>query len=175
MPLLDGDYLFVGQKVLDTLLSDTEPGGLREQGNPPVKTIESRVRDEMKHYSKYELPLISVEVNGKREVPSPSSRILDKIFELNLLVLCRGGDREHELEQCKRISARVEKIVREQNQIGKQFQALPNLISGSEGVLLAWVSSTQFKDGIFEEGSSSKPEAIGEIKVEILVPCRMGI
>ena len=170
MALPKGDYLVVAEKVTETLLGDVGPGGLRETNECPVKTIEARVRREAKLYSKYELPLIGVEVGSKKEQPGPSSRLVDKIFKLDLLVLCRGGDRELEVERAKKITARLESIIREQNLADKQFSGLAVQISGSQGSMITRIISTDFESRFFEDANDKNPEISAVITAEIIVP-----
>ena len=170
MALDKGDYLMVAEKVVETLLSDTGSGGLREPDDLVVKTIEPKIRREAKLYSKYELPLIGVEVVRKREEPAPSLRLVDKIFELQLLVLSRGGDREQESERVKKIASRVEFLIREQNCVDKQFLGLSQVIDGSQGVLLTRLKSTEFESRFFEDGNSKNPEVIALVGFELIIP-----
>jgi len=170
MSLEQGDYLIVAEKIVQTLLSDTAPGGLCEENNPAVKTIEPRIRKESKLYSKYELPLIGVEVVGKREEPAPSSQLIDKIFELEFLILCRGGDREAEAERAKKIAHRLEKVLMEQNYPDKQFLGLVKEISQSQGILILELKETRFESRFFEEASGSKPEVACTVSAELIIP-----
>jgi len=172
MALADGDYLVVAEKVVETLLADTGAGGIREEPNPPVKTIEPRIRREAKLYSKYELPLIGVEVVKKREEPSPSSQIIDKIFELEFLILCRGGDRELESDRAKKIASRLEKILKEQNLPDQQFSGLPGLIAGSQGVLLTKIKETGFESRFFEDATGKNPEVASLVAAELIIPAQ---
>jgi len=173
MALADGDYLAMAGKAVETLLADTGPGGLREQPNAPVKTIEPRIRKEAKLYSKYELPLIGVEVARKREEPSPSSRLVDKIFELEFLVLCRGGDRELEAERARKIAARLEQVLKQQNLPEHQFSGLPGLIEGGAGVLLVRMMETQFESRFFEDAGSKNPEVTAMVAAQVIIPARL--
>jgi hypothetical protein len=170
MALADGDYLAIADKVVETLTGDTSEGGLCEENFPAVKTIEPRIRREAKLYSKYELPLIGVEVVRKREKPGPSSRLVDKHFDLEFLVLCRGGDRELETRRAKKIAARLECLIREQNESDQQFAGLPPLIEGSQGTLLALVKETSFESRFFEDGNDKNPEVTAVVSAEIMVP-----
>ena len=173
MVLSDGDYLKVAEKIVDTLLTDTGSGGLREGPNPPVKTIEPRIRREAKLYSKYELPLIGVEVAKKREETSPSSRIIDKVFELEFLILCRGGDRELESDRARKISSRLEKLLKEQNLPDRQFSGLPALIEGSQGVLVARLTETNFESRFFEDAAGKNPEVVSLVSAEVIIPAQL--
>jgi len=172
MALANGDYLIVAEKVVETLLADTGAGGLREPGDTPVKTIEPKIRREAKLYSKYELPLIGVEVTSKREEPGPSSSLVDKIFSLEFLVLCRGGDREAEAERAKKIAARLETVIRAQNAADQQFSGMPALIEGCEGTLLARVKESAFESAFFEDADHKNPEVTAVVAAEILAPAR---
>jgi hypothetical protein len=170
MALAQGDYLVIAEKVVETLLADTGAGGLCEQGEPAVKTVEPRIRREAKLYSKYELPLIGVEVVSKREAPAPSSRLVDKHFDLEFLVLCRGGDRELETARVKKIAARLEHLIREQNYSDRQFSGLARLVEGGQGTLLAQVKETIFESRFFEDGGGRNPEVAAVVAVEVMVP-----
>jgi hypothetical protein len=172
MALADGDYLTVAEKVVATLLADNGEGGLREGNNPEVKTIEPRIRREARLYSKYELPLIGVEVKRKTEIPAPTSRLVEKVFELEFLVLCRGGDRELEIARAQKITARLEYVLRRQNLPDQQFAGLPGLIPGSEGVLLARLMETVFESRFLEEANARNPEVAATVSAEIILPSR---
>lgn len=170
MALAEGDYLVIAEKVVTTLLADTDAGGLRAENDPAVKTIEPKIRREAKLYSKYELPLIGVEVVKKREEPAPSSRHIDKYFDLAFLILCRGGDRELETERAKKIAARLEQVIKDQNYSDKQFSGLAALIDGSQGTLLALVKETSFESRFFEDANCKNPEVAAVVSAEIMVP-----
>jgi len=172
MALLNGDYLAVAEKIVATLLADRAEGGLREEADPAVKTIEPRIRRQAKLYSKYELPLIGVEVKSKKEIPAPSSSLVDKIFELEFLVLCRGGDRELETDRAQKIAARLEYVIRQQNLPGQQFAGLAELTQGSEGVLLTRINETVFESRFFEDANGKNPEAAATVSAEIIIPSR---
>ena len=170
MVLDRGDYLIVADKVVETLMADTGIGGLRESGGPPVRTIEPRIRREAKLYSKYELPLIGVDVVRKREEPAPSSNLVDKIFEMEFLILCRGGDRELESERAKKIASRLEKVLKAQNLPEHQFLGLPGLIEGSQGVVLVSIKETFFESRYFEDASGRNPEVASIVSAEVVIP-----
>jgi len=164
----------VAAKIVATLLSDTNSGGLREGDEPPVRTIEARLPEENRYYGKHELPLIAVEVKGKREVHEPNMRCEAKVFDVEFIVLTRGGDRQKENQQCKKIAHRLEKIFREQSQSNKPFQGLPDSIEDSEGVLLARLRNTFFEAARSEEASPKRPTARAVVRGELWIPCNLG-
>jgi hypothetical protein len=173
MALNKGDYLVVREKVVEALLADTGAGGLVETGCPPVKTIEPRVRAERRQYSKYELPLIGVEVSGKKEQAGPSGRMVDKVFSLEFLALCRGGGRELEVERAQKIAARLECLIHAQNAANAQFNGLAKLIEGGQGVLIARVKETVFESRFFEDNAGQNPEVAAIVSAEITVPANI--
>lgn len=173
MALENGDYLELANKIVATLLADTGSGGLREGDDPPVKTIEARLPEENRYYGKHELPLIAVQVEGKKEVHEPNMRCVAKVFEVELVVLTRGGDRQKEDQQCKKIVHRLEKVFRQQSQSSQPFQGLPGSIEDAEGVLLTTIRSTVFEAASSEEASPKRPTARAILRGEIWVPCSL--
>jgi hypothetical protein len=174
MALTNGDYLELADKIVSTLLADTEAGGLREGDDPPVKTIEARLPEESRYYGKHELPLVAVQVIGKREVHEPSMRCVAKVFEVEFRILTRGGDRQKEDQNCKKIAHRLEKVFRQQSQSSQPFQGLPDLIENAEGVLLTGIKNTLFEAASSDEASPKRPTARAIMRGEIWVPCNFG-
>jgi hypothetical protein len=86
-------------------------------------------------------------------------------------VLCRGGDRETETERAKKIAARLEHVLREQNRADRQFNGLPALIENSQGALLVRIKQTTFESRFFEDGGGKNPEVAATISAEMVVPC----
>ncbi len=175
MAMVNGDYLELANKIVATLLDDTGSGGLREGEDPPVKTIEACLPDENRYYGKHELPLIAVQVTGKREAHEPNMRMTAKVFDVEFIVLARGGDRQKEDQQCKKIAHRLEVVFRQQDQYGQPFQGLADLIENSEGVLLTAVRSTIFRASTSEEASPRRPTARAVMHGEIWIPCNFSI
>jgi len=173
MALLDGDYLQVKDKVLATLLADTDPGGLREEGDPPVKTLEARLRDEPGFYGRHEVPAVVVTVSGKREGASPNLRNPQKTFELRFRIICLGGDRNLELETCQKIAHRLEQLCREQTRTDQQFQGLPLAIDQAEGALLCSLTRTVFNATSRPEKSTGRYTVEGIVEAEIQIPCQL--
>ena len=173
MALADGDYLQVREKVLATLLADADPGGLREGSDPPVKTLEARLRDEPGFYGRHEVPALVVTVAGKREGASPNLRNPQKIFELSFRIICLGGDRSLELDACQRIAHRLEQVCREQTRTDRQFQGLPRVIDQAEGALICSLTRTAFSAASRPEKSTGRYTVEGIVEAEIQVPCRL--
>lgn len=171
MALEDGDYIKVCEKVMATLLADTGEGGLREGDAPPVKSIEARLPDEDRYYGKHEVPLVAVEVRGKKEVPAPNVRCQAKVFEIEFIILARGADRDKEHQDVRKIAHRLEKIFREQSASIDAFQGLAALIDKSEGVLSACIKDTCFEETSSERAAPKKPAAKAVVKGEIWIPC----
>ncbi len=171
MALAKGDYIILAEKIVEALKADTDQGGLCELGNPAVKTIEPKIRRESKLYSKYELPLIGIEVVRKKELPSPNAKVFDKVFEVEFLILCRGGDREAEAERAKKIAHRLEKVLIEQNQAQKQFSGLAREVADAQGVIFVQLKETRFESKFFEEGTGKKPEVSALVRADLIIPC----
>ena len=173
MALADGDYLQVREKVLATLLADTGSGGLREAGDPPVKTLDARLRDEPGFYGRHEVPALVVTVAGKREGASPNLRNPEKTYELSFRIICVGGDRSLELETCQRVAHRLEQVCREQTRTDQQFQGLPRVIDQAEGALICSLTRTAFNAASRPEKSTGRYTVEGIVEAEIQVPCRL--
>ena len=173
MPLADGDYLQVRGKVIATLLADTGPGGLCEAGDPPVKTIEARLRDEPGFYGRHEVPALVVTITGKREGLAPNFRNPVKVFELSFRIVCVGGDRTRELFRCQQIAHRLEELCREQTQTDRQFQDLPQVMDQTEGALICSLTRTSFSATARPEKSSGAYTAEGIVEAEVQIPCRL--
>jgi len=173
MALADGDYLQVREKVLATLQADTGAGGLREGDEPPVKTLEARLRDEPGFYGRHEVPALVVTVAGKSESASPNLRNPQKTFELSFRIICLGGDRGVELETCQKIAHRLEQLCREQTQTDQQFQGLPQAIDQAEGALICSLTRTVFSAASRPEKSTGRYAVEGIVGAEIQIPCRL--
>ena len=173
MALAQGDYLAVRDQVLAALLADTGPGGLCEAGEPPVKTIEARLRDEPGFYGRHEVPALVVTVAGKREGLSPNFRNPVKTFELVVRIVCVGGDRDLELTRCQKIAHRLEQLCREQSRTDLQFQNLPQAIDQAEGALLVFLTRTAFTAATRPEKSTGRYSVEGAVEMEIQIPCRL--
>lgn len=172
MALADGDYLLVRDKVLATLQADTGPGGLRSADDPPVKTLESRLRDEPGFYGRHEVPAVVVTIVGKREGAVANFRNPVKIFELRFHIICVGGDRHREVEQCQKIAYRLEELCREQTRTERQFSGLPQVLESAEGALLCSLIRTSFTAATRPEKNTGRYAVEGIVEAEVQIPCR---
>jgi len=173
MTLADGDYLRLKEKVLATLQADTGPGGLREGSDPPVKTLEARLRDEPGFYGKHEVPALVVTIAGKREGIAPNLRNPLKTFELQFRIICLGGDRNLPLDACQKIAHRLEVLCREQTRTDQQFQGLAQVIDQAEGALLCFLTRTAFNATGRPEKSTGRYTVEGVVEAEVQIPCRL--
>ena len=174
MTLPNGDYIELENKVVQTLNQDSQPCGIRETENPAVALIEAGIRDEPKMYAKNELPAVAVCATGKTEQFEPNAKTIGKTFHLALLVIHRGADREQVENLVKKITARLEEIVRSQTGTESQFCGLPQQIHNAQGVLIATISQTSF--------TAQKSPTVNmdytvtaEIKADLWIPIHMDI
>jgi hypothetical protein len=104
----------------------------------------------------------------KKETPSTPAYCLVNIFTLALQILDRGLDRVRVEANVRKIAGRLEQLIREQTATEKQFLGLPDLIEGSEGVLVATIVDTVFS------ATAAEPEQVlarAAINAEIHLPC----
>jgi len=168
MALGDGDYLAVESKVAAALLADDGEGGLRETGSGPVKTIAPGDEGLSAALGQGDHPVLLVRVVGKSEQPASLSCSVLKSFSVRALVRDRGLDREALEASVRRIAARLEQALREQNATDRQFLGLPDSIEGAEGVLAVSLKSAEFPE---PETGLDQVVARGIVTFEISLPC----
>jgi len=168
MSLADGDYISVEDKIVETLMGDTGSGGLRESGAPAVATIEAGDISLMASFGQADFPAILVRTIEKSESPPGPAYNTIKTFAVKAAVLDRAMDRGAVEESVRKVSARLEQVLREQTATDKQFLGLPDLIDGAEGVLVCSIRETRFI-----ETDADTDQVIGRADVitEIMVPC----
>ena len=168
MPLPDGDYRSVEKAVANTLLADTGPGGLFEQGAPEAGSV--KVGDEglSASYGTARFPAIFVNVKEKAETPPAPAYSVTRVFALSIVVMHRGMDREDAEAVVKRVAARAEEVLRNQTATGGQFGGLPENISGAEGTLHVTLPGTVFENTI---AKTDGVVAIARIDARLHLPC----
>jgi hypothetical protein len=168
MALADGDYKAVEEKVVATLLDDTESGGLREQGSPAVSTVLAADVEVSRFFAQADYPAILVRATAKKESPSAPACSMVKAFKIVATVLEREMDRDAAEESVRKIAARLEQVLRDQTRTDKQFMGLPDLIDCSEGVLVCIIQATGFAE---TEAGQDQVIARAQVEAEIQVPC----
>jgi hypothetical protein len=168
MALADGDYRALEDKIVATLLADTAEGGLREEGAPPVKTIMAGGPDLARPFGQSDFPAVLVRAQAKKESPAAPAYAVIKTFTIALTVLDRGLDRAAVEASVRKISARLESVLRAQTATDRQFQGLPDAIEGAEGVLVSTVTDTRFPDS---EVQADRVTATAILEASIQVPC----
>ena len=168
MALANGDYKAIEDKVVETLLDDTDTGGLKETGSEPVATITAGDEEIIKTFGQSRFPAILVRAASKTESPARPAYALIKSYSLAITALDRGMDRTALETSIRKIAARVEIVIREQTRTDKQFKGLPDQVDGSEGVMVASVAKTAFSETKAEQG-----EVMARAKIEamIQIPC----
>lgn len=168
MALSDGDFRAVEDKVVETLLADTGAGGLLESADPAVASILAGDAELYKSFGQAEFPAILVRVVGKKELPSMPAYSVVKTFTLKAVVLDRGMDRQAAEISARKITARLEEVLRSQTNSDKQFMGLPDLIGDAEGVLVTSLVETKFNE---TEAEADQVIASSMVGVDIQVPC----
>jgi len=168
MSLADGDYRQVEAKAVETILADDGPGGLRETGAPAAAAVMAADPALAAFLGQDDFPAILIRVTAKRELPSTPAYSIVKIFTLAAVVLDRGMDRPAVEDSVRRIAARLEQLLREQTATDKQFLGLPDLIEGSEGVLVCTLAETVFSA---TEAGPDRVLARAQVSAELQVPC----
>lgn len=168
MSLAEGDYRWVEDKVVETLLADTAAQGLREEGAPPVATIMAADTEIIRSFGQARFPAILIRASGKTESPSGPAYGLVKTFRAVARIFDRGLDRDALENSVRKIAARIEKVMREQTAIDKQFLGLPDLVEDAEGILVCSLGETGFA-----ESESVRGEVLssGSVQADIIVPC----
>jgi hypothetical protein len=170
MPLADGDYIKAEEYIVNTLKADTGSGGLVEAGDPPVKLIEAEIRDEVEAYAKQEFPVIAVTIVSKSEGPDPTEEVMAKNFEVHFLIFTSQATREGADSECKKVAARLEKVVRDQTGTSKHFLGLPAEIDGNDNTLLSGITDTNFYTGQSEGRKVPKWFCLGLVEALVYVP-----
>ena len=168
MTLSDGDYRAVEDKIVATLLADTGPGGLLEQGDPAVASVLAGDAELYRSFGQAEFPAILVRASGKKESPAMPAYSVVKTYTVRSTVLDRGMDREAVENSVRKITARLEQVLRSQTNTDKQFMGLPDMIEGAEGVLVTSLQETRFNE---TEAEADHVIASSAANFEIQVPC----
>lgn len=168
MSLSDGDFLLVEENVAAALMTDVGAGGLMDPEAPALAAV--RVADESAADSagQADFPLALVRVRGKKEEPLTPARSALKTFAVRASLFARGGDRETVEASVRRIAARVEQVVRDQNRADQQLLGLADLIGDGEGVLFTCLSETVFPETV---GRAGQLLARGRVDFLVQVPC----
>jgi hypothetical protein len=168
MALLNGDYIAVEERVVETILADTREGGLSEPGDQAVKTVLAAGDNMIENKNQDDFPMILVRAESKTEKPSFSSFSVNKIFLIKSFVFDREMDGESAQSIVRKISFAMEKLIREQTASDKQFMGLPDQIENSEGTLVSTVKQTSMYNSVDKnDGNLARVEIIHEI----LIPC----
>ncbi len=168
MALADGDYLCAEEKAVEVILADTGTGGLRETGAEAVATAAAGDQAMARGFGQADYPAILVRAAAKTESPAgPAYRIYKK-YSLRFYVLYKSMDRSDAEEKVRKITARLEDLLREQTATDKQFMGLPDFIQGSEGVLVCSVPETVFRETEVEKDGL---RAVSEVNADITAPC----
>jgi hypothetical protein len=168
MPLNNGDYKTVEEKIAATLLADTGEGGLREGLNPPVAAVAAGGAERARSLAQAEFPAILVRAVAKKETPAAPAYAVLKTFTIEAVVLDRAMDRQAAEDSVRRIAARLEELLREQTATDKQFLGLPDEIAGAEGVLVSTITETRLPAS---EAQSDRVIARAIVEASIQVPC----
>lgn len=171
MTLAEGDYITVRDKITAALEADTGSGGLRETRDPPVKLIESELRNEPRMYRDHEVPAIAVTILGKDERVYSGAAV--RSWRIGLYVYCRGLDSEAEIERAMKIAARVDKVMRDQNDPDAQLGDMPASIDGALGAVVVTPDRAEFLQG--DEGRRGQPRyaVVAAIEADIEMPCEI--
>jgi hypothetical protein len=168
MALADGDYRAIENKIVATLLADTGDGGLREQDAPPVKTIMAGGPDLARPLGQADFPAVLVRAAGKKETPAAPACAVIKTFAVAALILDRGLDRTAVEASVRKISARLESVLRAQTATDRQFLGLPDEIEGAEGVLVSTITDTRLLES---QAQADRVTATAMVEASIQVPC----
>jgi hypothetical protein len=158
MALADGYYLAVANAVADTLSADTASDGLNSATNPPVKLITTELKSEPKKYERHQLPALLVTVDRKRE--QKAGKLTALAFKGEIIVYCRGLTPAEESARVKKIVARTEAILRQQNDPVRYFRGtgdtpLTGLIGDSCGQLRCVLETSEILGGSGLTGAQS--------------------
>lgn len=168
MTLAEGDYRAVEDQVVATLLADTGPGGLCETGSPAVNAVRAGDLEIARRLGQDDYPAVLARVLLKSESPAHPAYAVIKSFTVRATALARGLDREAAENSARKIAARLETVLRDQTASDRQFQGLPDLIEGGEGVLVSLLRETRFPE---TEAKSDHVTAAAEVRFELQVPC----
>jgi hypothetical protein len=168
MSLPDGDYRALEQQAVAVILADSDSGGLCEPGQPAVATAMAGAPALAEAFGQDRFPAILIRAEAKTETPAAPAYAVVKSFTLVAWIIDRGLDREAVEVHVRRIVARLETLFRLQSATDRQFLGLPDLIAGSEGVLVSVPESTEFPP---PELSDDHIQARARLRTTIQVPC----
>ena len=169
MSLADGEYIEVRDHITAALQADTGEGGLCEPADPAVKLIEAELRSEPRLYMDHEIPAIAVTILSKEERASSGASV--RVFRVGLFVYCRGLDSEVEIQRAMRIAARVERVLRSENNPDRLLGDLPASIEGSLGTLIVSPRRAEFLMGDEARRGQPRYSVVAALEAEIELPC----
>lgn len=169
MGLKIGDYETILERICESIDSDTSEGGLRENPDPPVKTIEKSWNGGVRALRSHETPalFVSITLKEEREFGRASLRTYRALFQ----VVCRGADATAESALCRKIVSRLEEFLREQNDADKQFGGLPDALDWSIGALTVTPRMTRFAS-VYPRGEEPVYSVSAYLEVELEISAR---
>lgn len=122
-------YNVIAEHVIEALQADSVLGS---GGGDEIATWDAETRETAAEYNDFELPAIAVEVIHSGQEINPLSLHTTAVYGATMWITT-GGDATLETvkQTAKRIGARVERTMRQQNRPAKQISDLPTDLEGA--------------------------------------------
>jgi hypothetical protein len=122
-------YNIIAEHIIEALQTDTE---LATSGSLEIQTWEAETRETSSEYNDNELPAVAVEVVHSSGEINPLSKLQRGEYSAVVLVTTGGqAVLETVKQQAKRIAARVERVLRQQNRPSKQLEDVTTDLEGA--------------------------------------------
>jgi hypothetical protein len=121
-------YNVIAEHIIETLQADTE---FATSGSLEIQTWEAETRDP-ESYNDYELPAIAVEVMHSGAEINPLSKMTRAEYTAAVFTITGGqAVLQTAKQQAKRIAARVERALKQQNRPSKQLSDVTTDLEGA--------------------------------------------
>jgi len=138
-------YNVIAEHVIETLQTDTE---LATAGSVEIATWESEPRETAAEYNDHELPAVSVDVVHAGQEIIPLSKMTSATFSV-VIITTTGGQASliAAKQMAKRIAARIERVLRQQNRANKQLSDVATDLEGGMSDSLRLTNVATLTDG----------------------------
>lgn len=138
-------YNVIAEHIIEALQADTELAAL---GSLEIQTWEPETRETSAEYNDNELPAIAVEVVHSAGEINPLSKMQQGEYSAVVLITTGGqAVLETVKQQAKRIAARVERVLRQQNRPSKQLADVTTDLEGAFADSVTVSNVATFNDG----------------------------
>jgi hypothetical protein len=138
-------YNVISEHVIEVLQADTEFAAL---GSLEIATWDAEPRETAAEYNDHELPAISVDVVHSGQEINPLSKMTSSTYSVVVITTTGGqADLTTVKQLAKRIAARVERVLRQQNRANKQLSDVTADLEGANTDSLRLTNVATLTDG----------------------------